>query len=97
MAFTIDTLADGRAFRPLNIVDDFTRECRAIGVDRTLPGLRVTRVLDRLRAPSVSPGRIVVDNRWRTRKWKASAGNSRDECSNEYWFISVGGKAAIET
>jgi hypothetical protein len=30
-------------------VDDFTRECVAIAVDRSLPGLRVTRVLDRLR------------------------------------------------
>jgi putative transposase len=48
MDFTADTLADGRGFRTLNIVDDFTRECVAIEVDRSLPGLRVTRVLDRL-------------------------------------------------
>jgi putative transposase len=39
-------LADGRAFRTLNIVDDYTRECVAIEVDRSLPGRRVTRVLD---------------------------------------------------
>ena len=44
MDFTTDTLADGRNFRTLNIVDDFTRECVAIEVDRSLPGLRVTRV-----------------------------------------------------
>jgi hypothetical protein len=50
MDFTLDTLADGRAFRTLNIVDDYTRECVAIEVDRSLPGLRVTRVLERLRA-----------------------------------------------
>ena len=50
MDFTTDTLADGRNFRTLNIVDDFTRECVAIEVDRSLPGLRVTRVLDRLHA-----------------------------------------------
>jgi putative transposase len=33
MDFMVDTLADGRGFRTLNIVDDFTRECLAIEVD----------------------------------------------------------------
>ena len=37
MDFTTDTLADGRNFRTLNIVDDFTRECVAIEIDRLLP------------------------------------------------------------
>ena len=46
----IDTLADGRPFRTLNIVDDFTRECLAIEVDRSLPGARVVLVLERRRA-----------------------------------------------
>jgi len=62
MDFTRDTLADGRPFRTLNIVDDFTRECLAIEVDRSLPGLRVVRVLDRLRAVGGVPTTIVVDN-----------------------------------
>jgi len=31
MHFTLDMLADGRAFRTLNIVDDFTHECVANG------------------------------------------------------------------
>ena len=62
MDFTTDTLADGRNFRTLNIVDDFTRECVAIEVDRSLPGLRVTRVLDRLHAAVGLPQSIVVDN-----------------------------------
>jgi hypothetical protein len=35
-----DTLADDRAFRTLNVVDDFTRECVAIEVDRSRPGDR---------------------------------------------------------
>ena len=34
MDFMVDTLADGRGFRTLNIVDDFTRECVAIEVDQ---------------------------------------------------------------
>ena len=62
MDFTVDTLADGRGFRTLNIVDDFTRECMAIEVDRSLPGLRVARVLDRLHATTGLPQAIVVDN-----------------------------------
>jgi putative transposase len=62
MDFTVDTLADGRGFRTLNIVDDFTRECVAIEVDRSLPGLRVARVLDRLHATIGLPQAIVVDN-----------------------------------
>jgi len=48
--------------RTLNIVDDFTRECVAIEVDRSLPGLRVTRVLDRLALAVGLPDTIVVDN-----------------------------------
>jgi len=62
MDFTLDTLADGRAFRTLNIVDDYTRECVAIDVDRSLPGLRVTRVLERLRTTIGLPRSIVLDN-----------------------------------
>ena len=62
MDFTVDTLADGRGFRTLNIVDDFTRECVAIEVDRSLPGLRVARVLDRLHGAIGLPQCIVVDN-----------------------------------
>src|SRR5215213_9984566 len=37
MDFMRDTLADGRVFRTLNIVDDYTRECLAIEVDTSLP------------------------------------------------------------
>jgi putative transposase len=62
MDFMVDTLADGRGFRTLNIVDDFTRECLAIEVDRSLPGLRVVRVLERLLATVGLPDIIVVDN-----------------------------------
>jgi putative transposase len=39
--FMSDQLADGREYRSLNIVDDFTRECRAIEVDTSLSGVRV--------------------------------------------------------
>lgn len=62
MDFMVDTLADGRGFRTLNIVDDFARECVAIEVDRSLLGLRVVRVLDRLAETIGLPAVIVMDN-----------------------------------
>ena len=62
MDFMADTLADGRRFRTLNIVDDFTRECVAIEVDGSLPGARVVRVLERLAATIGLPSVIVSDN-----------------------------------
>lgn len=62
MDFVADALATGRRFRTLNIVDDFTRECPAIEVDTSLPGLRVTRLLDRLAVSRGLPELIVVDN-----------------------------------
>jgi putative transposase len=62
MDFMGDTLADGRAFRVLNVVDDGSRECVASEVDLSLPGERVTRVLDRIVSERNKPQRIVVDN-----------------------------------
>jgi len=62
MDFTLDTLASGRRFRTLNVVDDFTRECLAIEVDTSLGGARVVRVLDRLIAARGRPDVIVCDN-----------------------------------
>jgi putative transposase len=47
MDFTQDSLANGRQFRTLNLVDAFTRECLAIEVDHSLPAARVVRVLER--------------------------------------------------
>ena len=60
--FVSDALADGRKFRALNIVDAFTRECLVIEVDTSLPGARVVRVLERLRATRSLPTTITVDN-----------------------------------
>jgi putative transposase len=62
MDFMRDTLATGRCFRTLNVLDTVTRECLAIEVDTSLPGQRVVRVLDRLVARHGAPKRITVDN-----------------------------------
>jgi hypothetical protein len=44
------------------IADDFTQKCVAIEVDRSLPGARVVRVLERLAATIGLPSVIVCDN-----------------------------------
>jgi putative transposase len=44
--FVSDTLTDGRRFRTLTVVDDFTRECLALVCDTSLSGPRVARELD---------------------------------------------------
>jgi len=60
--FVSDALADGRVFRTLNIIDDFSRECVASEVDTSLGEERVVRVLERVKEPRGLPERIVMDN-----------------------------------
>ena len=62
MDFVSDSLGNGRRFRTLNIVDDFSRECLVIEVDTSLPGARVARVFDRLKEIGELAETIVVDN-----------------------------------
>ena len=62
MDFVSDALADGRKFRSLTLVDDFTRECPVIEVDVSLSGERVADVLDRITATRGLPRGIVCDN-----------------------------------
>ena len=62
MDFVSDTLAHGRTFRVLTIIDEHTRECLAMEADTSLPGLRVIRVLQRLADRRGLPQEIHVDN-----------------------------------
>ncbi|HLK09859.1 MAG TPA: integrase core domain-containing protein [Candidatus Binatia bacterium] len=62
MDVTTDTLATGRPFRTLNIVEDGSREGPAIVVDHGISGVRITRELDRLAVTRPLPQTIVVDN-----------------------------------
>lgn len=62
MDFMRDTLASGRVLRTLNVVDDYTRECLAIEVDTSLPGVRVVEVLEQLAAERGKPRQIRTDN-----------------------------------
>jgi putative transposase len=60
--FVQDALDDGRRFRILNVVDDFTRECLASVLDTSLSGMRVVRELDGLCSLRGRPAMIVSDN-----------------------------------
>ncbi|HEX2680648.1 MAG TPA: IS3 family transposase [Candidatus Dormibacteraeota bacterium] len=60
--FVSDVLADGRRFRVLVVVDDFTRECLALVVDTSISGRRVARELDAIVAARKKPLLIVSDN-----------------------------------
>ncbi len=46
--FQFDTTACGRKLKLLNVIDEFTRECPAILVDRGIDADGVVAVLDRL-------------------------------------------------
>lgn len=48
MDFVSDQLANGRRFRVLNVVDDYSRECVLQVVDFSISGQRVARELERL-------------------------------------------------
>ena len=58
--FVSDQLANGRRFRILNVVDDFSRECVLQIVDFSISGHRVTREFDKLNRQL--PRTIVCDN-----------------------------------
>ncbi len=76
--FVSDSLSDGRRFRILCVVDDFSRECLATVVDTSLGGVRVVRELERLTLERALPETVVSDNgteltsgavlRWATRR-----------------------------
>jgi len=60
--FMSDSLSNGRAFRTLNVIDDFNREGLWIEVDTSIPAERVVRVLEMLSSWRRYPHQIRVDN-----------------------------------
>jgi len=63
MDFVSDKLADGRSFRILTVVDQFTRECVKLKADRSMTGMKVVQALERARQERRSlPKSITVDN-----------------------------------
>lgn len=62
MDFVADALFDGRRFRALTVVDNFSKESLAIEVDQQLKGEDVVAVMERLRHQRDLPQRIQTDN-----------------------------------
>jgi len=63
MDFVSDKLGDGRSFRILTVVDQFTRECVGLEADRSMTGMKVAQALDRARLERGSLSEsITVDN-----------------------------------
>jgi len=62
MDFVSDALFNGRRFRALTVVDNFSRECLAIEADQGMRGEQVVKVLERLKYVRGLPEVIRVDN-----------------------------------
>lgn len=60
--FVSDAFTDGRRFRVLAVIDDYSRECLALVADTSLSGARVARELDAIIARRGKPKTIVSDN-----------------------------------
>jgi putative transposase len=81
--FVEDLTHDGRKFRMLNVIDEFTRECLAIRVSRKLRAVDVIDVLSDLFILRGIPGHIRSDN---GPEFVASAVRE--------WITAVGAKTA---
>jgi putative transposase len=62
MDFVSDRLADGRWFRILTVVDQYTRECLCAYADRSQTGEKVVLQMKRLIAGRGAPESITTDN-----------------------------------
>ena len=62
MDFVADSLFNGRRFRALTIVDNWSRECLMIRVDRAMKGEDVVDVMSTLSLTRELPKRIFLDN-----------------------------------
>jgi putative transposase len=62
MDFVSDRLVDGRWFRILTVVDQYTRECLCAHADRSQTGEKVSEQLERVIARRGAPESITADN-----------------------------------
>ena len=60
--FQFDQTTDGRMLKLLNVIDEYTRECLAIDVDRSIDADGVVRCLDRLAAERGAPAYVRFDH-----------------------------------
>lgn len=63
MDFVADQLFDGKRFRALTVVDNFSHKCLAIEAGQSLKGVDVVRVMNQIKDErKIVPARIQVDN-----------------------------------
>lgn len=62
MDFVSDQLSNGRRFRVLNIVDDYSREMLGQLVSTSISGNQVARFLDQLIEQRAKPTKVICDN-----------------------------------
>ena len=82
--FVEDRTHNGRKFRMLNIIDEFTRECLAIRIDRKLNSTDVIDVLSDLFILRGVPGHVRSDN-----------GPEFIAKAVREWIVAVGAKTAF--
>jgi putative transposase len=83
--FVEERTHDGRKFRMLNVIDEFTHECLAIRVDRKLKAIDVIDVLSDLFILRGVPGHIRSDN-----------GPEFVAKAVQKWITAVGAKTAYQ-
>jgi putative transposase len=63
MQVLADQLFNGRKFRVLTLVDNFSRQCLATRVGQSIKGIAVVRIMDDVKQyHGITPERIQVDN-----------------------------------
>ncbi len=62
MDIVADQLYDGRRFRALTVMDQFTRECLVVQADQSIKGEDVVKIMDRLIILHGISKRIQTDN-----------------------------------
>jgi putative transposase len=62
MDFMSERVADGRWFRILTVVDQFTRECLCLWAEQSVTGEKVARALEPIVCQRGAPHSITVDN-----------------------------------
>jgi putative transposase len=60
--FQFDQTSDGRILKLLNVIDEYSRECLAIDVERSIDADGVVRCLDRLAATRGAPKYVRFDH-----------------------------------
>ncbi len=62
MDFVSDALFNGKRFRALTVMDQFTRECLVIHADQNIKGEQVATLMSQLAAARGTPRRLKTDN-----------------------------------